>query len=989
VTSTIYLDTAAKVARAALTGTALPSVSAKLLSHLKLIIKCFAGADIVTVDSGTVKCVIKPKNAPSGAPSLIDTSAVFSGSGATAQYVFEWDSADSVALRAHIDAAADPTQPVELRCEVEYELDGNAERVAFPIHFETAYTRPEDPAPEANTDTSWEWLKLRAPETNGFSHDDEAKELTVAGGSGSGDVVGPASATDNAIVRFNGTGGKLVQTSGITIADGASGTLSGTNTGDQTAESLGLVIGTHVQAYNANLTTFAGIAPAANVQSLLGAADYAAMRTLLGLVIGTNVQAYSANLATFAGIAPAANVQSLLSAADYAAMRTLLGLVIGTHVQAYNANLTTFAGIAPAANVQSLLAAADYAAMRTLLGLVIGTNVQAFNSKLTTLSDGFGAFFLGTGIVRWTGSTYALQLDAIAASDGGTGQTSYTLGDILFAGQTGSITSLTKLAGNTENGVKKFLTQTGAAFGQSAAPQWSSIAPADLGTGSSIDGKYLRGDGTWQSLDLSAYQTTAGTLALAGFSSITGTLAVANGGTGITSLGTGVATALGINVGSAGAPVVLNGAGGTPSSLTLTNATGLPTAGLVDDAVTLAKMASGTAGNLITYDASGNPAAVATGTAGQVLTSNGAGAAPTMQNASGGLGGSTGSTDNALIRADGTGGATAQSSALSVSDLATASPNNTTNAVQLEVVGGTSSVDLVLTPKGTLGGAAGAFIVGPLPNATTTGNKRGANATEIQNTRPTSGFQDRVVSGAFGVGIGNQTCIVSGAGAVVIGGFNDTASGEGAVIIGGVSNNVASGSNSIVLGGNYSTASGFCSTSISGGTTASGRYSMAIGRGASAVQDGTLAFAHGAFGTNDSDPGSAQWVLLASFRATTTNATPTALLQTAFQGATSGRLSVPSGAVMSLMVRITAVKSDGVSVAKYTREVCIKNVSGTTSLVGSVVTIGTDHEDNASTDVSITADDTNDALTIQVTGIASETWRWNAAIEGISTSYGS
>jgi hypothetical protein len=55
------------------------------------------------------------------------------------------------------------------------------------------------------------------------------------------------------------------------------------------------------------------------------------------------------------------------------------------------------------------------------------------------------------------------------------------------------------------------------------------------------------------------------------------------------------------------------------------------TGNLVDDAVTLAKMAPGTDGNLITYDASGNPAAVATGTSGQVLTSGGAGVAPTMQ----------------------------------------------------------------------------------------------------------------------------------------------------------------------------------------------------------------------------------------------------------------------------------------------------------------------------------------------------------------------
>lgn len=84
------------------------------------------------------------------------------------------------------------------------------------------------------------------------------------------------------------------------------------------------------------------------------------------------------------------------------------------------------------------------------------------------------------------------------------------------------------------------------------------------------------------------------------------------------------------NVAAAGA-VMTGGALGTPTSGTLTNCTGLPTAGLLDDAVTLAKMAAGTAGNLITYDASGNPAAVSTGSAGQRLTSNGAGAAPTFQ----------------------------------------------------------------------------------------------------------------------------------------------------------------------------------------------------------------------------------------------------------------------------------------------------------------------------------------------------------------------
>tara|TARA_R100001480_G_scaffold100641_1_gene104447 strand:- start:185 stop:913 length:729 start_codon:yes stop_codon:yes gene_type:complete len=57
---------------------------------------------------------------------------------------------------------------------------------------------------------------------------------------------------------------------------------------------------------------------------------------------------------------------------------------------------------------------------------------------------------------------------------------------------------------------------------------------------------------------------------------------------------------------------------------------------ITDDSVTLAKMAPGTDGNIISYDASGNPVAVATGSAGQVLTSAGAGAPPTFAAAGGG-----------------------------------------------------------------------------------------------------------------------------------------------------------------------------------------------------------------------------------------------------------------------------------------------------------------------------------------------------------------
>lgn len=69
---------------------------------------------------------------------------------------------------------------------------------------------------------------------------------TWATPAGGGDVVGPASATANSLARFDGTTGKLLK-------DGA-------------------VIGIDVQAYDADLTTWAGITPGANVGTALAVA---------------------------------------------------------------------------------------------------------------------------------------------------------------------------------------------------------------------------------------------------------------------------------------------------------------------------------------------------------------------------------------------------------------------------------------------------------------------------------------------------------------------------------------------------------------------------------------------------------------------------------------------------------------------------------------------------------------------------------------------
>jgi len=315
-----------------------------------------------------------------------------------------------------------------------------------------------------------------------------------------------------------------------------------------------------------------------------------------------------------------------------------------------------------------------------------------------------------------------------------------------------------------------------------------------------------------------------------------------------------------------------------------------------------------------------------------------------------GVGGSVGSVDNAVLRADvGTG--VVQNSSIIIDDETTTTQNN----VAIRNNDSQTNSALVLTPKGT-----GAFILGPKPDGTATGgNARGTNAVDLQTKRT---INTRVASGqeSFAVGSDNTA---SGLTAVAIGQGN-TCSGAVSAAIGGQSNN-CSGIQTGIFCGNAN--------------NASGQYAF-VGGGerASADRRGMQAHASGRFSATG-DAQRARFVM----RRVTTNDTATEL----FLDGSSNRLTIPSGKVLGLTINITGIKSDGSAVAHYLRQYCLKHVSATTSEVYAPVTIGTDNP--AGTSIALSADDPNNALKVEVTGIAGETWRWVAAVDAVEIAFGS
>ena len=397
-------------------------------------------------------------------------------------------------------------------------------------------------------------------------------QTITATGSAAGDVTGPSSATDNAVVRFDNTTGKVIQNSGVIINDSGeitTGVWKGTEVtvpygGTGVATLTGIVKGNGASAFSAATAGTDYVAPG----GALGTPSSGTATNLTGLPLTTGVTGVLpiANGGTNASTAATARGNILPSYAGNA------GKVLAVNSGATDVEYVSVGGTGTVTDV-SVVSANGLAGTvatststpaitlsTTVTGVVkgngtalsaatAGTDYVAPGGALGTPSSGTATNL--TGLPLSTGVTGTLPV-----ANGGTGTTT----PALVAGTNVTITGT--WPNQTINASSTAQVYPGAGIPNSTGSAWGT-SYSTTGTGDVV-----------LSTSPTLVTPALGTPSSATLTNATG-LPIS---TGVSGLGTGVATALAVAVGSAGAPVVNGGALGTPSSGTLTNATGLPIA---------------------------------------------------------------------------------------------------------------------------------------------------------------------------------------------------------------------------------------------------------------------------------------------------------------------------------------------------------------------------------------------------------------------------
>lgn len=253
-------------------------------------------------------------------------------------------------------------------------------------------------------------------------------------------------------------------------------------------------------------------------------------------------------------------------------------------------------------------------------------------------------------------------------------------------------------------------------------------------------------------------------------------------------------------------------------------------------------------------------------------------------------------------------------------------------------------------------------------------------------------------SGDYSFSTGDQN-IISGTNGFVSGQLN-TVSANFAQALG--FQNTASALYATAIG-NSNTASAIDTLAVGQSNTASAAHSYAQGLGntaaaTAAIATGTNSIASRAYetvrssGKHSGTAGTYAQDSKLTCLVTTTDATKTALTL----NGSSGLITIPANSVCNCYIRVTGIQQAGSgtigAVASFNAWCTIKNIAGTTTLVdsplymdntGAISTSSASTAQDASAAtwaLDLTPDDTNDALLIEVTGEASKTIYWHAAV---------